>query len=179
VEKSGLIDGSRVVPGDAVIAVASSGPHSNGYSLIRRILSASGADLGDDFGGLALGQCLLAPTKIYVRSTLALVTAVEVQAIAHITGGGLPENLPRVMPEGCRAIVRLDSWSMPPIFSWLQRNGNVSTAEMLRTFNCGVGMTYIVPGDAAGAAVELLNEQGEHAWIAGEIVAGVRAVEVV
>jgi len=179
VEKDGLIDGSEVVPGDAIIAVASSGPHSNGYSLIRRILSASGAGLDDDFESGTLGEYLLAPTRIYVRPALALIAGVEVHAIAHITGGGLPENLPRVLPAGCRAVVRRDSWSMPPIFEWLQRQGNVEAMEMLRTFNCGVGMTFVVPGDAASAAVELLNAQGEDAWIAGDIVAGDTAVDVV
>ncbi len=179
VEKGRIVDGSRVVPGDAVVAVASSGPHSNGYSLIRRILSASGADLDDPFEGSTLGENLLAPTRIYVRPALSLLAATEVHAIAHITGGGLLENLPRVLPEGCRAIVRQDSWSLPPIFEWLQQQGNVAAAEMLRTFNCGVGMTFVVPGDAARPAVDLLKSTGEHAWIAGEIVAGETAVDVV
>lgn len=179
VEKDRIIDGSRVVPGDAVVAVASSGPHSNGYSLIRRILEASGAGLEDPFEGSSLGECLLAPTRIYVRSALALLEAVEVHAIAHITGGGLPENLPRVLPDGCRAVIRRDSWSMPPIFDWLQQQGNVAPAEMLRTFNCGVGMIFVVPGAAASEAVESLNARGEHAWVAGEVVTGDPAVELV
>jgi phosphoribosylformylglycinamidine cyclo-ligase len=179
VEKRALLDGSRVVPGDSVIALASSGPHSNGYSLIRRILSATGARLEDEFDGRTLGECLMAPTRIYVRPALALLAEMEVHAIAHITGGGLPENLPRVLPGGCRAILKRDSWTVPPIFQWLQSNGRVDAAEMLRTFNCGVGMTFVVPADAAESAVALLNRHGEHAWIAGEIVAGEPAVDVI
>jgi len=179
VEKQSIIDGSRVAPGDNVIAVASSGPHSNGYSLIRSILAAAGARLEDEFDGSTLGQCLMAPTRIYVRATLALLAEIEVHAIAHITGGGLPENLPRVLPDGCRAVLQRDSWAMPPIFQWLQSNGNVDSAEMLRTFNCGVGMVFVVPAGSAESALDLLDRHGEQAWIIGEIVAGSPAVEVV
>ncbi len=179
VEKDRIIDGSRVAPGDVIVAVASSGPHSNGYSLIRRILAASGAGLDDAFEGGTLGDWLLAPTRIYVRPTLALIDAVDVHGIAHITGGGLPENLPRVLPEDCRALVRRDSWVTPPIFEWLKQQGNVADAEMLRTFNCGVGMAFVVPADAAATAADLLNRCGETAWVAGEITAGEVAVDII
>jgi phosphoribosylformylglycinamidine cyclo-ligase len=178
VEKSRIIDGSRVAPGNAILAVASSGPHSNGYSLIRRILADQNAALDQEFEDATLGEKLLAPTRIYVRSTLALIEEVDVLGIAHITGGGLPENLPRTMPEGCRAIIRRDSWPMPAIFDWLREGGNLSETELFRTFNCGVGMTFLVPGDCADNALKILREQGEEAWILGEITAGDRAVEL-
>jgi phosphoribosylformylglycinamidine cyclo-ligase len=178
VEKSRIIDGSRVTPGNAILAVASSGPHSNGYSLIRRILADQNAALDEKFEDATLGEKLLAPTRIYVRSTLALIEEVDVLGIAHITGGGLPENLPRTMPDGCRAIIRRDSWSMPAVFDWLREGGNLSETELLRTFNCGVGMTFLVPGDSAEKALNILRQQGEEAWILGEITAGDRAVEL-
>ncbi len=177
VEKSRIIDGSSIRPGDVIVAAASSGPHSNGYSLIRRIVADTGADLGEPFGNSSLGDQLIAPTRIYVRPALALIEAVAVNGIAHITGGGLPENLPRVLPAGCRAVIRRDSWTLPPIFRWLRDGGNVSESELLRTFNCGVGMTFVVPADAAEASVSLLADHGEQAWVLGEIKPGEPGVD--
>jgi phosphoribosylformylglycinamidine cyclo-ligase len=178
-EKSALIDGSRVTPGDAIIALASSGPHSNGYSLIRRIVEVSGANLADPFGESTLGETLLAPTRIYVRPVLEVARALDLRAVAHITGGGLPENLPRVLPPACAARLRRDSWALPAVFEWLQEHGNVTDPELLRTFNCGVGMVLVVPPEAADPAIEILNLQGERAWLAGEVVAGKPGVELV
>ena len=178
-EKSALIDGSRVTPGDAIIALASSGPHSNGYSLIRRIVEVSGANLADPFGESTLGETLLAPTRIYVRPVLEVARALDLRAVAHITGGGLPENLPRVLPPACAARLRRDSWALPAVFEWLQEHGNVTEPELLRTFNCGVGMVLVVPPEAADPAIEILNLQGERAWLAGEVVAGKPGVELV
>ncbi|UCC13440.1 MAG: phosphoribosylformylglycinamidine cyclo-ligase [Gammaproteobacteria bacterium] len=179
VEKSEVIDGSRVAPGDAIIGLASSGPHSNGYSLIRRIVEISGAGLGDPFGETTLGESLLAPTRIYVRPVLEVARTLDLRAVAHITGGGLPENLPRVLPQTCGARLRRDSWSMPPIFRWLQEQGNVTDQELLRTFNCGVGMILIGPPESADRAIEILNLQGERAWLAGEIIADRQGVELI
>jgi phosphoribosylformylglycinamidine cyclo-ligase len=177
VEKSSIIDGSRISPGDAIVALASSGPHSNGYSLIRRVLEQDGTPLDQPFGESTIGERLLAPTRIYVRALLALIQAVDVHAIAHITGGGLPENLPRVLPPGCRARLDRGSWEVPPVFRWLQEKGNVATQELFRTFNCGVGMVVAVPAGSAAAAVDLLNRQGEQAWVIGQVVEGEPAVE--
>jgi phosphoribosylformylglycinamidine cyclo-ligase len=179
VEKSRIIDGTRAAVGDAIVAVASSGPHSNGYSLIRRILSDSGARLDQGFGDSTLGESLLAPTRIYVRSVLSLIEAVDVRGIAHITGGGLPENLPRTLPPGCRAVIRRDSWILPEVFEWLRDNGNVSELELLRTFNCGIGMTFVVPSEQADTAVSALLGCGEQAWVLGEVVAGDPSVDIV
>ncbi len=169
VEKSKMIDGSAVSAGDRLIGLASTGPHSNGYSLIRKILEVSGADLSQPFGDTTLGQALLAPTRIYVKSVLALLEQVELHALAHITGGGLPENLPRVLPEGCKAVVDRGSWQLPELFQWLQQQGGVADNELLRTFNCGVGMVLCVPEAQADLALRLLNEQGEQAWSLGHI----------
>jgi phosphoribosylformylglycinamidine cyclo-ligase len=179
VEKSRIIDGSRVAPGNAILALASSGPHSNGYSLIRRILAGENAALDETFDDVSLGEKLLAPTRIYVRPALALIEEVDVLGIAHITGGGLPENLPRAMPPGCRAIIHRESWSLPPVFEWLREGGNLSEAELFRTFNCGVGMTFLVPRESADKALQILRDRGEEAWVLGEVTAGERAVEFV
>ncbi|WP_297529302.1 phosphoribosylformylglycinamidine cyclo-ligase [Thiohalobacter sp.] len=173
VERDALIDGSRVGPGDVLIGLASSGPHSNGYSLIRRILEVSGADPATRLpDGQPLIGALLAPTRIYVRSLLSLMQTVEVRALAHITGGGLPENLPRVLPEGTAARIDRASWTRPAVFDWLQTQGRVADAEMYRTFNCGVGMVVCVPANEAGAAIDQLSAAGETAWRLGEIVPG-------
>ena len=172
VEKSAIIDGSAVKAGDALIGLASSGPHSNGYSLVRKIIEVSGADLTADFHGKTLGETLLTPTRIYVKSLLALRDEVELHSLAHITGGGLPENLPRVLPEGCRAVIDAAAWTRPPVFDWLQENGNVERDEMYRTFNCGVGMVLCVPADQAERAVAFLNARGEEASIIGAIEEG-------
>ena len=162
-----------------LIGVASSGPHSNGYSLIRKVIEVSGADLNQALDGTTLGDALLAPTRIYVRSVLPLTRALRVHALAHITGGGLSENLPRVLPRGTLARVDLDSWRRPSVFDWLQTRGGISRAEMLRTFNCGVGMVACVAPADAEAALNQLRERGEDAWIMGRIEATEGAPEVV
>jgi phosphoribosylformylglycinamidine cyclo-ligase len=178
-EKSELILPQRVRPGDVLIGLASSGPHSNGYSLIRRVIEVSGADLAEDLEGASLADQLLAPTRIYVRSVLPLTRAIQVHALAHITGGGITENLPRVLPEGTRALVDLGSWRRPAVFRWLQSQGGIAESEMRRTFNCGLGMVVCVaPGDAQ-TALTLLKDQGEDAWVLGEIQAAEGRPEVV
>ncbi|HHI91956.1 MAG TPA: phosphoribosylformylglycinamidine cyclo-ligase [Gammaproteobacteria bacterium] len=169
VEKSKIIDGSQVAAGDVLIGLSASGPHSNGYSLIRKIIEVSGANLDEDFHGKPLGETLLAPTRIYVKALLALLTKVNVHALAHITGGGLLENLPRVMPEGTQAIINSNSWQRPPVFDWLQENGNITDDEMYRTFNCGVGMVLCVTENDAKQTVNLLAKQGEDAFVIGRI----------
>ena len=169
VEKSQLIDGQKVVPGDKLIGLASSGPHSNGYSLIRKILETSNADVGQPFGDSTLGETLLRPTHIYVKSLLALMQHVPVHALAHITGGGIVENLPRVLPEGCRAVIHENAWPRPEIFNWLQTQGNVQDQEMWRTFNCGIGMIVCIGCDHAQTAFDFLQQQGEQVFFIGEI----------
>ena len=169
VEKADIIDGSKVKAGDVLIGVASSGAHSNGYSLLRKILEVSKADLNSELDGRSLADVVMTPTRIYVKSMLALVKALPVHAMAHITGGGLPCNLPRVLPEGCDAIVDESSWSWPPLFQWLQAEGNVERFEMYRTFNCGVGMVVVVPAEHADAAIAQLESTGEKAWKMGKI----------
>ncbi len=169
VEKSRIISPERVRVGDVLIGLASSGPHSNGYSLIRKIIEVRAADLSEELDGQTLGDALLAPTRIYVKPLLALQEQVEIHALAHITGGGLPENLPRVLPDNTRAVIDVTSWELPAIFQWLQREGNVVEAEMLRTFNCGVGMVVCVPEEDAERALTLLTAAGERAWRLGRI----------
>ncbi|MCM2679277.1 phosphoribosylformylglycinamidine cyclo-ligase [Echinimonas agarilytica] len=169
VEKAKVIDGTKVGAGDALIALGSSGPHSNGYSLVRKILEVSGADTSAAFGDATLGDALLTPTRIYVKSVLELLKQIDVHAISHITGGGFWENIPRVLPSGTKAIVDGNSWQWPEIFNWLQENGNVETHEMYRTFNCGVGLVIAVAQDQLQASLNILNAQGEHAWHIGEI----------
>ncbi len=175
VEKSEIIDGSKVKAGDVLIGVASSGAHSNGYSLVRKIIDVSGADLTQDLAGRPLADVVMTPTRIYVKSMLALIKALPVHALAHITGGGLPGNLPRVLPEGCDAVVNESSWTWPPLFQWLQAQGNVERFEMYRTFNCGVGMVVVVPAEQADAAIAQLQSTGETAWKLGEIVPSTHA----
>lgn len=169
VEKAEIIDGKKVSAGDVLIGVASSGAHSNGYSLLRKILEVSKADLNSELDGKCLADVVMTPTRIYVKSMLALVKALPVHAMAHITGGGLPGNLPRVLPEGCDAIVDESSWTWPPLFQWLQAEGNVERFEMYRTFNCGVGMVVVVPAEHADAAIAQLESTGETAWKMGQI----------
>ncbi|MDN5499998.1 MAG: phosphoribosylformylglycinamidine cyclo-ligase [Shewanella sp.] len=171
VEKADIIDGSKVAAGDALIALASSGPHSNGYSLIRKVLEVSQADPQQDLNGKPLIQHLLEPTKIYVKSLLKLIDASDVHAMAHITGGGFWENIPRVLPENCKAVIQGDSWQWPAVFNWLMENGNIAEYEMYRTFNCGVGMIVALPADKVDAALALLAVQGEQAWLIGAIAA--------
>lgn len=169
VEKADIIDGSKVSPGDALIALASSGPHSNGYSLIRKVLEVSKADPQQDLDGKPLIEHLLEPTKIYVKSVLKLIEASDVHAMAHITGGGFWENIPRVLPANAKAVINGASWQWPVVFDWLKDNGNISEFEMYRTFNCGVGMIIALPADRVEAALALLNSEGENAWLIGEI----------
>ncbi|RKF18036.1 phosphoribosylformylglycinamidine cyclo-ligase [Alginatibacterium sediminis] len=169
VEKSEVIDGSKVGAGDTIIALASSGPHSNGYSLVRKILEVSGADPQQAFGESTLGETLLTPTRIYVKSVLDLQSQVDVHAISHITGGGFWENIPRVLPKNTKAVVDESSWQWPEIFNWLQQAGNVSREEMYRTFNCGVGLIIALPQDQADKALAILAEHGEKAWVIGQI----------
>lgn len=171
VEKERIIDGSRVTAGDALIGIASSGPHSNGYSLIRKIIDVSGANLGQDFYGQSLADTLLIPTRIYVKPVLKLIEKVDVHALAHITGGGLLENIPRVLPAGTCAVLERPSWPRSPIFDWLQQQGKVSDTEMYRTFNCGIGMVVCVPEKDVHSALELLKQHGEQAWRIGHISA--------
>ncbi|MCQ9246943.1 phosphoribosylformylglycinamidine cyclo-ligase [Vibrio diabolicus] len=169
VEKEDVIDGTKVAAGDALIALGSSGPHSNGYSLIRKILEVSGADKNEELVGRTIGEHLLEPTKIYIKSALKMIEKHDIHAISHITGGGFWENIPRVLPEGTKAVIDGNSWEWPVIFKWLQEKGNVDTHEMYRTFNCGVGLIVALPKDQADAAVALLKEEGENAWVIGQI----------
>lgn len=179
VEKSKIIDGSKVKAGDKLIGIASSGPHSNGYSLIRKILSHTGAELTDPFGENTLGKVLLEPTRIYVKSLLSLLGHVPVHALAHITGGGITENLPRVLTSGISAQIYLDTWEFPAIFKWLQGQGNVSQADMLTTFNCGIGMIVVVPSEQENAALRYLEQSGEIAFPIGKLVESIGKPQVI
>lgn len=190
VEKSAIIDGSQIRAGDALIGLASSGPHSNGYSLIRQILktpisipfekgmqvSFSKGEteqlrlyLDIDFEGQRLGEVLLEPTRIYVKPLLQLIQKIPVHGLAHITGGGLLENIPRILPAGLRANINTHSWLRPPIFNWLQKQGNIKDQEMYRTFNCGIGMVISVAQNYLDQALTYLDEMGETAWLIGQI----------
>jgi phosphoribosylformylglycinamidine cyclo-ligase len=171
VEKSAVIDGRDIVEGDAVIGLASTGPHSNGFSLIRKIVTNSGADLRSPFDSATLGEALLAPTRIYVKPVLRLAQQVPVKGMAHITGGGLTENVPRVLPKGLQARLARTAWPRPAIFSWLQRHGNVAEDEMHRVFNCGIGMVLVVAAAHADRALRALADEGERAYRIGSIVA--------
>ena len=170
-EKSNLIDGSEVGEGDVLIALASSGPHSNGFSLIRKVLEVNNTDTNEMLGDKSIGEHLLEPTKIYVKSTLAMLKEVKAHALSHITGGGFWENIPRVLPKGSKAVIDGSSWQWPEIFNWLQEKGNITTHEMYRTFNCGVGMIIAVPADKAQQCIDILENHGEKAWNIGEIQA--------
>jgi phosphoribosylformylglycinamidine cyclo-ligase len=178
VEKSAIIDGSQVEAGDVLLGLPSSGPHSNGYSLIRKIMEVSDADPRQSFADSTLGATLLAPTTIYVKPLLALFQACQVKALSHITGGGLLENLPRVLPDDCKAIIDTGSWAWPPIFEWLREQGNVALTEMYRTFNCGVGMVICVAAADKSAALASLAESGLAAWEIGRIAEGSGEVEL-
>ncbi|BCE00653.1 phosphoribosylformylglycinamidine cyclo-ligase [Marinicellulosiphila megalodicopiae] len=172
VEKADIIDGTKVKAGQTLIALKSSGPHSNGYSLVRKVIEVSKADLQQTLpDGKVLADALMAPTKIYVKSLLALFKEVPVYALSHITGGGFLENIPRVLPSDCKAIIDTTSWEIPAVFNWLQTNGNINQTEMYRTFNCGVGMVLAVESDQAQQAVDFLNAQGEEAFVVGSIAA--------
>ena len=169
VEKSEIIDGSKVSADDVLIGLKSSGPHSNGYSLIRKVLEVSGTDLQHPLEGKPLADHLMAPTRIYVKSLLQLQKELPVHAMAHITGGGLPENLPRVIPQGCRAVIDTNSWKIPAIFRFLQEQGNIEPFELYRTFNCGIGMVLSVPATHKDHALQRLTELGEDAVVLGHI----------
>ncbi len=178
VEKDAIIDGSSVSSGDAVIGLSSSGPHSNGYSLIRKVVALAGVDLEKDLEGRSLIDRLLAPTRIYVKPLLDLIRAVPVRGLAHITGGGLTDNIPRVLPDGLEVVLERKSWQRDATFDWLQRQGRIEPAEMYRTFNCGIGMVAIVPAAQADAAISLLQSRGEAAQLIGEVRKGARGVVV-
>ncbi len=169
VEKSRIIDGKKISPGDVVLGLASSGAHSNGYSLVRKILDVAQPDLNADFHGRPLSDVLIAPTRIYVKPLLALMEKIDVHGLVHITGGGLVENIPRVLQPNLTAVLQRDAWQMPPLFTWLQQHGGVADAEMHRVFNCGIGMTVIVSKDKADAAEAMLTQAGETVFRVGEI----------
>jgi phosphoribosylformylglycinamidine cyclo-ligase len=172
VERSAIVDGSKVRAGDAIIGLASSGAHSNGYSLIRRLIEHTHSDAATLLAGKPLFERLLTPTKIYVRSLLALLAALPVHGMAHITGGGLSDNIPRVLPEGLQAVLRREAWPRDPLFQWLASSSGLEDAELYRTFNCGIGMVVIVPPDAVTQALQLLTAQGETALLIGTVSAG-------
>jgi phosphoribosylformylglycinamidine cyclo-ligase len=169
VEKSGVITGRSIASGDVVLGLASSGAHSNGYSLVRRIMERAQPDLAAAFDGRSLADALMAPTRIYVKPMLALMRTLPVKGLAHITGGGLVENVPRVLPDGVRAVLEKSAWPQPALFDWLQREGNVAAAEMHRVFNCGIGMVVVVAATDADAALGFLRAQGETAFRIGTI----------
>ncbi|MDO5054513.1 MAG: phosphoribosylformylglycinamidine cyclo-ligase [Pasteurella oralis] len=170
VEKSEIIDGSKVKAGDALIALGSSGPHSNGYSLIRKVIEVAGINPAEEqLAGKPLADQVLAPTKIYVKSILQLIKQVDVHAISHLTGGGFWENIPRVLPNNVKAVINEASWQWQPIFKWLQEKGNIDTHEMYRTFNCGVGMIIALPQQDVDTALALLKQTGENAWLIGQV----------
>ena len=170
VEKSEIIDGSRVKNGDALIALGSSGPHSNGYSLVRKVIDVSGVNPATELlDNKPLSEHVLAPTKIYVKSVLALIKQADVHAIAHLTGGGFWENIPRVLPKNTKAVIDAKSWKWPSVFNWLQEKGNIDTYEMYRTFNCGIGMVIALPQEQVETALAILKQAGENAWLIGHI----------
>jgi len=177
VEKDDIIDGQSVAPGDSIIGIASSGPHSNGYSLIRKV--AEQHDINAPFGASTLGQTLMLPTRIYVKALMSVLkNNTPIKAMAHITGGGITENIPRSLPANVVAKIQLDSWQAPPVFDWLQEHGNIKNTEMLKTFNCGIGFTVVVASKDADEVIALLNAAGETAHVIGSIEAGTGAAEV-
>lgn len=169
VEHEEIIDGNKISAGDTVLALSSSGPHSNGYSLIRKIIEESKVDINAPFLDSSIAKKLMEPTKIYVKSILNLKKKIDIHGIAHITGGGLTENIPRVLPKNTQANIHLNSWNIPEIFKWLQKNGNVDTKEMYKTFNCGVGLIIIIPNNQVDIALRVLSENNEDAWVIGDI----------
>lgn len=171
VEADALIDGTAIRAGDVLLGLASSGVHSNGFSLVHKLLETSQIDLASPLAGRQIGELLLTPTRIYVRAVLKLIESVPVNAIAHITGGGLLENIPRVLPDGVDAVLDLAAWPLPLLFDWLREQGNIEMNEMLRTFNCGIGMVLVIPEDAIGVAQQLLSELGEQSYVVGRIEA--------
>ena len=172
VERSKLIDGSHIAPGDVLLGLASSGAHSNGYSLIRKIVDYAGIDMAQPFNGFnSFADALMMPTRIYVRSLLTLLKTVPVGGMAHITGGGLTGNVPRVLPVGTAAKIDASRWTLPPLFAWLQQQGGVTHAEMYRTFNCGIGMVVVVKAADVAHATQVLTAAGETVYTLGDIVA--------
>ena len=169
VEKSKIINGSRICAGDIVLAIASSGAHSNGYSLVRKIIERAGAKPDDDLDGRSLIDVVMAPTEIYVKPLLKLMSEIDIKGLAHITGGGIVDNVPRVLPENMQAVIQRDTWVLPALFRWLQTQGNVADAEMVRVFNCGIGMVLIVAPELASTAIKSLAAQGLKVWVAGEV----------
>ena len=169
VERSRMIDGSSIKPGDVIIGLASSGPHSNGYSLIRKVLQVAASR---DIGGQAVEAMLMVPTRIYVRAIMQLAGTITIKGLAHITGGGITENVPRMLPDHLHAEIDLSSWQLPPIFAWLQAEGRIEAEEMRRTFNCGIGMTVVVDPADADTTIAILTGAGETAWNLGRIATG-------
>lgn len=179
VEKADIIDGSKVQPGDQLVALASSGPHSNGFSLIRKVLEVSGQSPETLLDGKSIADHLLEPTRIYVKNLLNLFKTTPVHALCHITGGGFWENIPRVLPDHTKAVINGKSWQWPAIFDWLQQQGNISRHEMYRTFNCGVGMIVVVPAAQLDNTLSQLQQAGETAWHLGEIQAAAAGEQLV
>jgi phosphoribosylformylglycinamidine cyclo-ligase len=178
VEKDAIIDGSATQAGDVVLGLPSSGPHSNGFSLIRKILQVAGADLESPLDGTTLIDRLMAPTRIYVKPLLRLIAEISVHGLAHITGGGLVENIPRVLPDGFEVVLERNSWGRDAVFDWLQREGRVPDAEMYRVFNCGIGMTVHLPAGDADRAIRILRGVGQEALVIGEVRRGSRGVVI-
>jgi len=169
VDKANIIDGSTIAEGDVVLGLASSGAHSNGYSLIRKLIEKSGIDMESDFEGQKFKDVIMAPTKLYVKSILALQEVLPIKGMAHITGGGITENIPRVLPAGLTAEIHAKSWDLPPLFKWLQVQGNIADAEMYKTFNCGIGMAVILSKENAAVAQKTLEDNGEKVYHIGNI----------
>ncbi len=169
VEKDRIINGRSIAPGDAVLGLASSGLHSNGFSLVRKIIERASPDLQADFHGRTLADTLMEPTRIYVKPVLALMQALPVKGLAHITGGGITGNVPRMLPQGTRARIDAKSWPRPPLFDWLKKEGGVAEDEMHRVFNCGTGMAIVVGAEHAAQATKLLSDAGETVWTIGRI----------
>jgi phosphoribosylformylglycinamidine cyclo-ligase len=178
VEKDAIIDGSKTRAGDLVLGLPSSGPHSNGFSLIRKILQVANADLEADLQGLSLIDRLMAPTRIYVKPLLKLMHEVSLHGLSHITGGGLVDNIPRVLPEGLEVVLERKAWPREVIFEWLQQQGKVADAEMYRVFNCGIGMTVQVSAGDAQRAIGILRAAGQEALVIGEVRSGTRGVVI-
>jgi len=180
VEKSKILDGSHIKAGDVILGLASSGAHSNGYSLIRKVLNISGVSPEISFDGETLGEILLKPTRIYVKSLLNLMQQIQIHGMAHITGGGLSENIPRVIPQGLCAKINSQAWTVPLMFHWLQTHGNIEQLEMWRTFNCGIGMVVIISSQDKDTAIQQLQNSGETVFEIGEIIANLNhAIEII
>ena len=178
VEKEAIIDGTKTRAGDVVLGLPSSGPHSNGFSLIRKILQVSAADLKTNLDGASLIDQLMAPTRIYVKPLLKLMSELAPHGLSHITGGGLVDNIPRVLPDGLEVVLERGAWPRNPVFDWLQRQGKVADAEMYRVFNCGIGMTVHVAAADAQRAIDVLRAADQEALVIGEVRTGTRGVVI-